>query len=52
MAALSLFLLAIFLLLGWLLGLAYRETEEDFPPVHRCHRHLVPGRVSGSRIKV
>jgi hypothetical protein len=52
MAVLSLFLLSIFILLGWLLCLAYRETEQDFPPVHRCHRHLVPGRVSESRIKV
>ena len=39
MTVLGVFLLAFFLLVGWLLCLAYRETEQDFPPVHRCHRH-------------
>jgi hypothetical protein len=38
MTALGLFLLAIFLLVGWLLCLAYRETEQDFPPASRHHR--------------
>ena len=53
MAVLSLSLLAIFLLVGGLLYLAYRETEQDFPPGHRCHRHLVPAHGhSTSRIKV
>ena len=39
MTVLGVFLLAFFLLVGWLLCLAYRETEQDFPPVRRCHRH-------------
>jgi len=53
MAVLSLFLLATFLLVSWLLYLVYRETEKDFPPGHRHHRHLVPAHGhSTSRIKV
>jgi hypothetical protein len=43
MTALALFLLAMFLLVGWLLCLVYRETEQDFPPTHRCHRHCSAG---------
>lgn len=35
--AFGLFLIVMFLLVGWLLYLAYRETEQDFPPAHRCH---------------
>jgi hypothetical protein len=37
MAALSVSLLIFFLVIVGLLGLVYRETEQDFPPVHRCH---------------
>jgi hypothetical protein len=38
MTILCLFLLAISLLVGGLLCMAYRETEQDYPPRHRCHR--------------
>jgi hypothetical protein len=34
--AISLFI--FFLLIGWLLFLVYRETEQDLPP-HNYHRH-------------
>jgi hypothetical protein len=35
MIVIGLFLLAVFFVVGWLLRLAYRETEQDFPSVHR-----------------
>ncbi len=38
MTVLCLFLLAISLLVGWLLCLAYRETEQDFPLERRYYR--------------
>jgi hypothetical protein len=46
MAAFGLFLLVIFLLVGWLLCLVYRETEQDFPPAHHCHVIRVPVRMA------
>lgn len=52
MAVFSVFLLSIFLLVSWLLCLVYRETEQDFPARHRCHRHLISALVSRNRIKV
>jgi hypothetical protein len=41
MIVFALFLLAFSLLIGWMLILAYHETEEDFPPVIRRQRPLV-----------
>ncbi len=39
MSILAAFLFALFALVAWLLVLAYRETEQDFPTVHRrLHR--------------
>jgi len=41
MTVFSVFLITVvFLLICWLPCLeAYRETEQDFPLVHRCRRH-------------
>ncbi len=38
MTILLVFFIALFLLVGLLLCFAYRETEQDFPPVHRSRR--------------
>jgi hypothetical protein len=40
MTVLGVFLL-FSILVGWLLLLVYRETEQDFPPVHRCQPSLI-----------
>jgi hypothetical protein len=39
MTIIGVLIIVFFLLVGWLLCLAYRKTEQDFPPLHRCHRN-------------
>ena len=47
----GLLLLAICLMLGWLLYLVDRETEQEFPTRHRCQRRLRPFRRKRQRSK-